>query len=119
MEIVFHMMNIFKKLKIDYSTYMLMLIAILAGYIKNISIILIICIVFLCFDFVATEITDNFAYEDAVVNETEWTAVYDKILAKEQLSDRDYEVIFEQSGLGQSAVESLIEENRTSDFEYC
>lgn len=85
---------------------------------KVISIILIICIVFLCFDFVATEITDNFAYEDAVVNETEWTAVYDKILANEQLSDRDYEVIFEQSGLGQSAVESLIEENRTSDFEY-
>ena len=42
MEIVFHMMNIFKKLRIDYSTYMLMLIAILAGYIKNISIILII-----------------------------------------------------------------------------
>lgn len=85
---------------------------------KIISVALIICIVFLCFDFVATEITDKFAYKDAMVDETEWTAVYDKILTKEQLSDRDYEVIFEQSGLGRPAVDSLIHENRIGDFEY-
>ena len=85
---------------------------------KIISVALIICIVFLCFDFVATEITDKFAYKDAVVDETEWNAVYDKILTDEQLSDRDYEVIFEQSGLGRPAVDSLINENRIGDFEY-
>ncbi len=85
---------------------------------KIISVVLIICIVFLCFDFVATEITDKYAYEDVVVDEAEWTGAYNKILANEQLTDRDYEVIFEQSGLGRPAVDALISENRINDFEY-
>lgn len=85
---------------------------------KFISIILIICIVFLLFDFTASEITDKYAYEDATVDTTEWTSVYAKILVNEQLADEDYEIIFEQSGLGKSAVDSLIEENRIGDIEY-
>ncbi len=39
------MMNIFHKIKIDFSTYILILMALLAGYIKNISLILIIVII--------------------------------------------------------------------------
>lgn len=85
---------------------------------KIISIALIICIVFLCFDFVATEITDKYAYEDAIVDESEWTGIYNKILANEQLDTHDYEVIFEQSGLGRPAVDTLIAENRFEDFEH-
>lgn len=84
---------------------------------KIISIVLIICIVFLCFDLVATEITDKYAYEDAVVDESEWAGVYNKLLANDQLNDNDYEVIFEQSGLGRPATQSLIAENRIEDFE--
>ncbi len=84
---------------------------------KIISVILIICIVFLSFDFVATEITDIYAYEDAVANADEWNSVYAKILVNEQLADEDYKVIFEQSGLGKPAVDGLIAENRISDIE--
>ena len=39
------MMNTLNKIKIDYSTYFLILLAFLAGYIKNISLILIIVII--------------------------------------------------------------------------
>lgn len=39
------MKNIFPKIKIDYSTYIIILMALLAGYIKNISIILIIVLI--------------------------------------------------------------------------
>lgn len=85
---------------------------------KLISVVLIICMAFLCFDFVATEITDKYAYEDAVGDDAQWASVYAKILANEQLTDEDYQVIFGQSGLGRPAVDSLIEEKRTSDFEY-
>lgn len=85
---------------------------------KIISVMLTICIVFLCFDFVATEITDKYAYKDAVADAAEWDSAYAKILANEQLTDNDYEVIFEQSGLGRPAVNALIEENRISDIEY-
>ncbi len=85
---------------------------------KIISVILIICIVFLSFDFVATEITDIYAYEDAVVDTAEWDLAYNKILADEQLSDEDYEIIFEQSGLGKPAIDNLIAKNRISDIEY-
>lgn len=85
---------------------------------KTISVILIICIVFLCFDFVASEITDKYAYEDAEVDTTEWASVYNKILANEKLTDEDYEIIFEQSGLGKPAVDALLSENRISDIEY-
>lgn len=84
---------------------------------KIISVILIICIVFLSFDFVASEITDIYAYEDAVVDITEWDMVNQKLLTNEPLADKDYKIIFEQSGLGKSAVDNLIAENRTSDIE--
>lgn len=84
---------------------------------KIISAILIICIVFLSFDFVATEITDKFAYKDANVNVAEWDLVNQKLLTNEQLTDEDYEIIFEQSGLGKPAVDNLIAENRISDIE--
>jgi len=40
-----HMMNIFKKISIDLSTYILILLALLAGYIKNVFIILLIVII--------------------------------------------------------------------------
>lgn len=85
---------------------------------KFISVILIICIVFLSFDFVASEITDKYAYEDAETNTAEWTAVNKKLLANEQLTSEDYEIIFEQSGLGKPAVDTLVSENRISDIEY-
>ncbi len=39
------MMNIFKKIKIDFSTYFLLLIALFAGYIKNAFIILLIILI--------------------------------------------------------------------------
>lgn len=85
---------------------------------RIISVILIICIVFLLFDFTASEITDKYAYEDAVADTTEWAEVYDKILASKELADEDYEIIFQQSGLGKPAVDALISENRISDIEY-
>lgn len=85
---------------------------------KIISVILIICISFLSFDFAATEITDICAYEDATANTDEWNSVYAKILVNEQLNRDDYEIIFEQSGLGKAAVDALISENRISDIEY-
>ncbi len=84
---------------------------------KTISIILIICIAFLSFDFVASEITDIYAYENAEVNTAEWTVVNQKLLLNEQLTDEDYEIIFEQSGLGKPAVDNLVTENRISDIE--
>ena len=84
---------------------------------KTISIILIICIAFLSFDFVASEITDIYAYENAEVDTAEWTAINQKLLLNEQLTDEDYEIIFEQSGLGKPAVDNLIAENRISDIE--
>lgn len=85
---------------------------------KIISVILIICIVFLSFDFVASELTDKYAYENAVVDETEWTSVYAKILVNKEFTDEDYEVIFEQTGLGKPAVDALLSENRISDIEF-
>lgn len=86
-------------------------------FMRIISIILIICIAFKLFDFVASEITDKYAYADATGDSAQWAEVYAKILVGETLTDEDYEIIFEQSGLGKPAVDTLIEENRTSDFE--
>lgn len=85
---------------------------------RIISVFLIICIVFLLFDFTASEITDKYAYEDASVDASQWAGVYDKILANKELTDEDYKIIFEQSGLGKPAVDALISENRISDIEY-
>lgn len=85
---------------------------------KIIFVILIICMVFTVFDFIASEITDKYAYEDASVNTTEWTSVYAKLIINETLTDEDYETIFEQSGLGKPAVDALIGENRISDIGY-
>lgn len=84
---------------------------------RIISVALIICIVFLLFDFTASEITDKYAYEDTDVNTAEWGLVYQRLASSEQLTDEDYEIIFKQSGLGKSAVNALISEGRTDEIE--
>ncbi len=84
---------------------------------KFVSVFLIVCALFLIFDFTASEITDLYAYENAVGDTTEWKSVCEKIRANEKLNDEDYKIILEQSGLGKSAVNSLIKEGRTAEIE--
>lgn len=75
-------------------------------FMRIVSIILIVTIAFETVNFALSEITDIWAYEDAVsVSETEWSAVYEKISNKEELIQSDYDLIFSQTGLGKSAVD--------------
>ncbi len=85
--------------------------------VKIIAIFLIVVVAFKLFDFTASEITDNYAYADAVANEEQWADVYAKLMSKAELTESDYDVILSQSGLGKPAIDSLIEENRVDEIE--
>lgn len=84
--------------------------------IKIISVILIISVAFKVFDFAASEITDKTAYEDATADNSQWAEVYAKLMVNEPLTDKDYEIIFEQTGLGKPAVDALTGEGRWAEI---
>lgn len=88
-------------------------------YMRFISIMLIVIVVFKTVDFTLSEITDNRAYEDAPqASETDWVQVYEKLENQETLTEQEYDLIFSQTGLGKSAVDAnsekpeIIEEYR-------
>ena len=69
-------------------------------------------IVFFSADFILSEITDMWAYEDAVGDDTEWHKIMEKIENDTELTKEDYEEIFFQSGLGKPAVDKLLADGR-------
>ncbi len=81
---------------------------------KVISVILAVLIIFNTVDFILSEITDIWAYEDATGNDVVWNEIAKKIADNIQLTDEDYDEIFSQSGLGKPAVEKLLADG---DFE--
>lgn len=84
---------------------------------RIICIVLIAVVAFKTVDFALSEITDQWAYEDAVSDEAAWTVVYEKILNDKVLTEDDYEVIFSQSGLGKPAVDALITKHQKYKIE--
>ncbi len=78
---------------------------------KALAITLVAVLIFRVVDYGLSEITDIWAYEDAVRDDFTWETVQEKIDNKTALIDDDYQVIFEQSGLGKPAVDSLLAEN--------
>lgn len=84
-------------------------------YMRFISVLLIVLVAFKTVDFTLSEITDIWAYEDAVaVSNEEWNTVYGKIESGNTLSEKDYGLIFSQTGLGKPAVEGFI---NTGEYE--
>ena len=81
---------------------------------KVISVILAVLIIFNTVDFILSEITDIWAYEDATGNDVVWNEIVKKFEDNIQLTDEDYDEIFSQSGLGKPAVEKLLADG---DFE--
>mgnify|MGYP003293658798 CR=1 FL=1 len=75
---------------------------------KVISVILAVLIIFNTVDFILSEITDIWAYEDATGNDVVWNEIVKKFEDNIQLTDEDYDEIFSQSGLGKPAVEKLL-----------
>ncbi len=75
---------------------------------KVITIMLAVLIVFMTVDYVSSEITDIWAYSDAVGNDAVWDEIIEKIGKNILLSDDDYAEIFVQSGLGRPAVDKLL-----------
>lgn len=79
-------------------------------YMRFISVLLIVLVVFKTVDFALSEITDIWAYDDAEeISITEWAAVYDKLENGNSLTEKDYDLIFSQTGLGKPSVDFLIE----------
>lgn len=77
---------------------------------RFISVLLIALVVFKTVDFALSEITDIWAYDDAEeISITEWSAVYDKLENGDSLTEKDYDLIFSQTGLGKPSVDFLIE----------
>ena len=73
---------------------------------RFISVFLIVLVVFKTVDFALSEITDIWAYEDVEeISVTEWSAVYDKLENGDSLTEKDYDLIFSQTGLGKPAVD--------------
>lgn len=79
-------------------------------FMRVISVLLIVLVVFKTVDFALSEITDIWAYDDAEeISITEWSAVYDKLENGDSLTEKDYDLIFSQTGLGKPSVDFLIE----------
>ncbi len=77
---------------------------------RVISVLLIVLVAFKTVDFALSEITDIWAYEDVEeISVTEWSAVYEKLENGDSLTEKDYDLIFSQTGLGKSAVETFTE----------
>lgn len=79
---------------------------------RVITVVLAVLIVFFSVDFILSEITDKWAYEDAKGDDTKWVQITKKIDNNIQLTDSDYAEIFAQSGLGKPAVDKLLSEER-------
>ncbi len=88
-------------------------------YMRFISILLIIIVAFKTIDFALSEITDIWAYEDVgeVTSGTSWAVVCKKLEAEEDLTEKDYDIIFSQTGLGKPAVESFSKDERFKKIE--
>lgn len=80
-------------------------------------VILAVLIVFFSTDFILSEITDIWAYEDATGNDTEWNKIAEKIKNGAELTGDDYDEIFSQSGLGKPAVDKFLSEERFDKIE--
>lgn len=77
-------------------------------YIRLISVLLIVIVAFKTVDFALSEITDIWAYEDVgQVGGTGWAVVYEKFEKGEALTEKDYDLIFSQTGLGKAAVDAF------------
>ena len=83
-------------------------------YMRFVSVLLIVVVAFKTVDFTLSEITDIWAYEDAreVSSGTSWAIVYKKLENGEELTDKDYDIILAETGLGKPAVESFSEEEK-------
>ena len=84
---------------------------------RIITIILAVVIVFFSTDFILSEITDKWAYEDAVGDDEKWSEITEKIENNILLTESDYKEIFTQSGLGKPAVDKLLADGRTDKIE--
>lgn len=80
-------------------------------------IILAVLIAFFSADFILSEITDIWAYEDATGNDTEWNKITEKFENNIELIENDYKEIFAQSGLGKSAIDKLLADGRVEKIE--
>lgn len=79
-------------------------------FMRVFSVFLIVLVAFKTVDFALSEITDIWAYEDVEeISVTEWSAVYDKLENGDSLTEKDYDLIFSQTGLGKPSVDFLIE----------
>ena len=77
-------------------------------YMRFISVLLIVLVAFKTVDFTLSEITDIWAYEDVGQSSgTGWTVVYEKLENGDTLTEKDYDLIFSQTGLGKPAVDVL------------
>ena len=75
---------------------------------RFISVLLIVIVAFKTVDFALSEITDIWAYEDVGQSSgTGWTVVYEKLENGDTLTEKDYDLIFSQTGLGKPAVDVL------------
>lgn len=79
-------------------------------YMRFISVLLIVIVAFKTVDFTLSEITDIWAYEDVGQSSgTDWAVVYEKLENGDTLTEKDYDLIFSQTGLGKPAVDVLID----------
>ncbi len=77
-------------------------------FMRVVSVLLIVLVAFKTVDFALSEITDIWAYEDVgQVSDTGWAVVYEKFESQEDLTEKDYELIFSQTGLGKPAVDNF------------
>lgn len=84
---------------------------------RVIIVILGVLIVFFSADFILSEITDIWAYEDAVGNDAKWNRITEKFENNRNLTEDDYEEILSQSGLGKPAVDKLLADGRLDKIE--
>lgn len=84
---------------------------------RVITIILGVLIVFFSVDHISSEITDMWAYEDAVGDDAKWNKITEKFENSIALTEEDYSEILVQSGLGKPAVDKLLYECRTDEIE--
>ncbi len=75
-------------------------------------------IIFFTMDFVLSEITDIWAYEDAIGSDTEWNKITEKFENHIELTEEDYAEIFAQSGLGKPAVDKLLADGEADRIEF-
>lgn len=79
-------------------------------YMRFVSIVLIVIVAFKTVDFTLSEITDIWAYEDVgQVGGTGWSVVYEKLENQEALTEKEYDLIFSQTGLGKPAVDGFVQ----------